>query len=114
MCQALDAVQAGIRHRQDQSPENAGLAAERENMIPDVIGELRLILGTPKTEDLTLAKITWTCRGQGHEGQVPQRLCEAVHALTTTPMDRVVDETVRALGARDYFVRTRLRACART
>lgn len=109
VCQALDAVQAEYAIVKDQSLRNAGLAAERENMISDVIGELRLILGTPKTEDLTLAKIMDLLKARVSEGhEYHKRLCEAVHVLTTTPMDRVVDETVRALGARDYFVRTRL------
>ena len=102
VCQALDVVQAEYAIVKDQSMRNAGLAAERENMISDVIGELRLILGTPKAEDLTLAKIMDLLKANH------QRLCGAVHVLTTTPMDRVVNETVRALGARDYLVRNRL------
>ncbi len=102
LCQALDVVQAEY----DRVKERA---VERENMISDAIGELRLILGVPKTEDLTLAQIVGVLKAKASEGHEHHtRLCGAVHMLTTTPADRVVNEIVRVVGSRDYYVKALL------
>jgi len=109
VCQALDAVHAEYDHVKARALKSEALAVERENMISDAIGELRLILGTPKTEDLTLAKITDLLKVKASEGrEYHARLCGAVHVLTSTPMDRVVNETVRVIGSRDYYVKALL------
>lgn len=109
VCQALDAVQAEYDHVKSQALKNSDLATARGIMISDAIAGLCEALGTPRTEDVTLAKITDLLKARASEGhEYHKRLCEAVHVLTTTPMDRVVNETVRVIGSRDYYVKALL------
>ncbi len=102
VCQILDAVDVEYAHVKER-------VVERENMISDAIGELRLILGVPKTEDLTLAQIVDLLKVRaGAEREHHTRLCGAVHMLTSTPADQVVSEIVRVIGSRDYYVKALL------